>query len=96
MPARFRNISGDERIVKYGVIGPQRVAVDGIVTVRDDVVPNYDHQVTIWRREFGAAATAAPAAAASLTKRPGPKNVHLGPASSIPAGAGPAATPKEA
>lgn len=81
MPARFRNVSGDDRRAFYGVIGPKLIPADGLLTVRDEVAPNYECQPDIWRRELGDASTTSGA--------------RLGPAPK-PAGEGSAATPREA
>jgi hypothetical protein len=46
--SQFRNISGDDRQVVYGVRFPTEIVAGGILTIEDDADEAYDHQSTIW------------------------------------------------
>lgn len=54
MPKQFRNVSDDDRVVKYGVVGHPHgvlVPVDGLVDVEDHAIDSYACQPAVWRAE---------------------------------------------
>lgn len=67
---QFRNVSSDTRDVAYGLLRPQRVEPDALITVDDAAAESYECQPAIWKKVEAPAAPAAPAPAAQATPAP--------------------------
>jgi hypothetical protein len=64
---KWRNISGDDRIIGYGVPMATTVAADEVAVVDDGADEAYDNQPTIWER-----VSDAPGSTPSASKKAAP------------------------
>lgn len=74
--SQFRNISADDRQVRWGVSRAQTVPRDGVITVDEDVTLDYAHQPEVWEPvddSARAAVTELLGAAAALAGAEAPK-----------------------
>ena len=47
---KWRNISGDDRIIGFGIPMPQTIKADDVAVVDDGADESYDNQPTIWEQ----------------------------------------------